>query len=605
MKKFTSLVLIAAVLVLTAFSGVSVSPATTPEIFTVKKNENGDYGYVDYSFVDGEGNELGVFSGKSYEPQKSDSSFFSFFTVNNFLSLPASYDSRDKGCVTSVKQQGYSGNCWAFSTMSMLESDAILKGIDDAAGADYSEAHFSWFTSKSLTDNENDSAYGDGVNDDSPFMVGGNWIIAAGSLARWMGAAEDADYPFSPMDLSAMGDYDESCRYDTGSGVIIKSAEELIDMNDAKQWIIEHGSATLAFYFDDTAYYNSSTCAYYYNGTNTINHEITVVGWDDNYSLYNFNYSYRPSGNGAWLCKNSWGTGWGNDGYFWLSYYDTSIEQFAGVSARPADDYYRNYTYNGAGWESYISHEGSAKIANVFTAKGPELLNSVSTYTMTPEQEINVKIYKNLPAAYTNPESGMLAFECSAVLERAGYHTIDLATKVELEQGTIFSVVIELVSDGTVYIPLEADGRGSNSYACNACESYAYFPAYNKAWYDVLIYDVQNVFVQAFTECNHDVECSGLEPTCTENGYEINTCTLCGKTVSENILYAIGHSFSDWSDYNHDFETDTEVSTRECMNCGYTEKNSIVYVKNTVRIDDLIDLIYERIFDFLRQIFID
>lgn len=609
MKKLVSVLLTSIMFFLVSFSGVALSsetaPSVMPRILTVNKSETGDYGFVDYSFADSEGNELGFFGDKSYLPEKTENSLFSFFTVRNSVSLPASYDSRNNGCITSVKQQGYSGNCWAFSTMSMLETDAILKGIDDAATADYSEAHFSWFTAKSLTENEEDSAYGDGVNEESPFMVGGNWIIAAGALARWMGAAEDADYPFSPMDLSGMGYYDESSRYDTGSGVIIKSAEELIDMDDAKQWIMEHGSATLAFYFDDTAYYNSSTGAYYYNGTNTLNHEITVVGWDDNYSLYNFKASCRPSGNGAWLCKNSWGTDWGNDGYFWISYYDTSIEQFAGITARSADDYYRNYTYNGAGWESYISHNGSAEIASVFTAKGPELLNSVSTYTITPEQEVNIKIYKNLPAAYTNPEKGSLVYECSTVLERAGYHTIDLETKIELEQGTIFSVVIELVSDGTVYIPLEADGRGSNSYSCNACESYANFPAYNKGWYDVMVYGVQNVFVQAFTECNHNADCNTVEPTCTEDGYEIKTCSYCRKTISKEILSATGHSFSGWSDYVHDYETDTEVSERVCVKCGYTEKYTAISVKNTIKIDELLDMLYERIIDFIRLIFLN
>lgn len=602
MKKIVSLVTAAAILVIAAFSGMSASPSLTPEIFTVKANENGDYGFVDYSFVDGEGNEIEIFGDKSYKPQQSDISLFSLFTASNSLSLPAAFDSREKNCVTSVKQQGLSGNCWAFSTMSMLESDAVIKGIDDVETADYSEAHFSWFTSKSLTANEEDPTYGDGCNYDSPFKVGGNWIIAAGSLARWTGAAEDSAYPFSPMDLSAMGNYDESCRYDRGSGVIIKSAEELLDMDDAKQWIINHGSATLAFYYGDE-YYNSSTCSYFYNGTNTLNHQITVVGWDDNFSSLNFNSDCRPEGNGAWLCKNSWGINWGDDGYFWISYYDTSIEQFAGISARPADDYYRNYTYNGAGWESYISHSGSAQIASVFTAKGPELLNSVSTYTMSPDQKVNVKIYKNLPSGYTSPVKGELALEYSTVLERSGYHTIDLDTKVELETGTIFSVVIEYVSDGIVYIPLESNGRGSNAYACNACESYANLPAYNAGWYDVLLYGVENVFVQAFTECNHSVASDIHEPTCTENGYEINTCSLCGKTVSENVLYASGHEFSAWSGYVHDFETDEEVSTRECLNCGQTETRSIVYVKNTIRIDDLLDMIYERIIEFIRLIF--
>jgi hypothetical protein len=75
----------------------------------------------------------------------------------------------------------------------MLETDAIFKGFDNMESADYSEAHFSWFTSRSLTDNADDPTYGDGYLCETPYMTGGNWIISAGSLSRWTGAAEDSD----------------------------------------------------------------------------------------------------------------------------------------------------------------------------------------------------------------------------------------------------------------------------------------------------------------------------------------------------------------------------------------------------------------------------
>ena len=63
-------------------------------------------------------------------------------------------------------------NCWAFATMSRLKSDAIINGMDDINTADYSEAHFSWFTLKRLTINANDPTYSDGRDNGSPFYEG-------------------------------------------------------------------------------------------------------------------------------------------------------------------------------------------------------------------------------------------------------------------------------------------------------------------------------------------------------------------------------------------------------------------------------------------------
>ncbi len=606
MKKTVS-VLMAVVLFSVSLIYCSSSEAyTSPEIFSVKINEETEYGFIDYDFVDSEGNQTGIFD-FSYLPESKTSgrsSLLSFFSAYSPMSvIPDSYDSRDYGCITASKQQGVSGNCWAFSVMSMLESDAVLKGIDDIETADYSEAHFSWFTSRSLTDNSADPTYGDGRLDDSPYVTGGNWIIAAGSLARWMGAAEEADYPFNYRDLSAMGNYDESSRYDTGSGVIIDSAQSLLGMDDAKSWIKEHGSATLSFYFDEE-YYNSSTFSYYYDGTETLNHEITVIGWDDNFSRYNFNSSAMPSGDGAWLCKNSWGLNWGDDGLFWISYYDTSIDQFAGISARSVDDAYRNYTHNGAGWESYLSHVGNAKIGNVFTSKGNELLTSVSTYTMIPDQEIIVYIYKNLPVNYTNPEKGSLAHKKTVILDRPGYHIIDLDAEITLDSDSIFSVVIEYVTDDTVYFPIEADSDGSmNSYYADKGESFLNLPYYNSGWYDVLSYKVKNVFVQAFTKCNHQSVTETAYATCEDDGIETVTCTVCGKLLRETVIPAAGHEFTDWSRYIHDYSTDREVRTRSCLDCGYTESESIFYSKNTVKLDALLQTIFERIIELLRNVF--
>lgn len=601
MKKVFSIVIAFLLVVSTTFHGFSSQPFYMPEITTAEFGQNSDYGYVDFYLPDGKENDSELMD-YSYLPDENLSSSKPSDSLQTMSVLPASYDSRNKGCITPVKQQGDSGNCWAFSMMSLLESDAILKGIDDES-ADYSEAHFSWFTSRSLTDNIDDSTYGDGLLAETPFKTGGNWIISAGSLARWTGAAEDADYPFNYRNLSAMGNYDESCRYDTGSGIVIESAQSLLGMSDAKEWIMQHGSATLSFYFADE-YYNTASCSYFYNGTNPLNHEITVVGWNDNYSKYNFNESCRPDYNGAWLCKNSWGLNWGNKGYFWISYYDTSIEQFSGISARSVEGLYRNYTYNGAGWQSYLNHAGTCKISNVFTAKGDELITSVSVYTMLPDSEIAIYIYKNLPSGFRNPEQGSLDLKKTVVTERPGYHVIDLGAEIAVDKDSKFSVVVEYISDETIYIPIEINSANvSNSYYSNAGESYLNLPSYNVGWYDSKAYRAENVFVQAFTKCNHKTETRVTHATCVDDGVEEVWCSVCGKTERITYIPALGHEFTDWSNYVHDFKTDREIRTRECINCDEVQSEYIVYSKNTIKLEEFLEMFLGRFFEMISEIF--
>lgn len=607
MKKAVSAFMAVVLIAVSFVLGSSSEGYVVPEILSVEIGGKSEYGYVEYNFLNSEGEEIDLFD-FSYLPDSKTSdrnnSASMFSSYSAMSSIPSSYDSRNNGYITSVKQQGVSGNCWAFSTLSMLETDAIIKGFDDIGSADYSEAHFSWFTSRSLTDNADDPTYGDGYISDEPYLSGGNWIIAAGSLSRWTGAAEEADYPFNYRDLSAMGNYDESCRYDTGSGTVIDSAQSLLGMDDAKSWIMEHGSATLSFYFSEDCF-NSGTSAYYYAGEHSINHEITVVGWNDNYSRLNFNSASRPSANGAWLCKNSWGRTWGDNGYFWISYYDNSIGQFAGISSRSADDFYRNYTYNGAGWQSYINHVGTAKIANVFKAKGSELITDISTYVMMPEQEVCVYIYKNLPSSYRNPEQGSLALKKTFVVDRPGYHILNLGSEIAVNANTVFSVVIEYVAEdgATVYFPIEADSQGTNSYHADKGESFLNLPSYNLGWYDVLSYSVKNNYIQAFTKCNHKSFTETSYATCENDGFEKTTCSVCNKVLNETVIPAAGHDFTDWTDYIYDVTSGDEVRTRYCLECGVRESDSIRYYRNTIKIDFLLQQFFDRIIQMLREIF--
>ena len=589
MKKIISILMCASVLLSTAV-GFSVNAQEIEEdfnIFTMQTDTADGFGYADYKFVDENGNEEAGQNREYFVPGNSGISFFSL--------IPESYDSRDYGYVTDVKYQGDSGNCWAFSTLSALESDSIIQNLDTLESADYSEAHLAWFGGRSLTDNTEDPAYGDGINYDSPFLMGGNWLTTTAPLARWNGVANETDYPFYVEDLSLMTGYPEENRYDTSSGIVINSSELMLNMDDAKQWIIDHGSVTAAFYYDEP-YYNSETSAYYINTGGSINHQITIVGWDDNYSADNFSAVINPGNNGAWICKNSWSEYWGDNGYFYISYYDESITYFAGFTSKAVDENSNNYTYNGTGYGTYFNNSSPIQTANVFTAKGCEKLTSVSIYTLTDSCEVTIYIYKDIKKNYYYPNQGTLALSMETFVPREGYHTIELTEAVQLSPDSIFSVVVECLSpDGVNYIPFEYDYSGI-VFSANKGESFVNIGRNATTWIDNTQRGWGNLYIQAFTENSHSYVTETTESTCQTAGSEKIICEGCGDVTSE-IQFALGdHSYGEWSD----FEPDTngnKVRNKICTECG----NTVIQTDKPgkiVNLNEFFEIILNLIFQF-------
>lgn len=107
---------------------------------------------------------------------------------------------------------------------------------------------------------------------------------------------------------------------------------------------------------DDMHYYRKETGAYWYNGDEKPNHDVVIIGWDDHYSRDNFNQP--PEGDGAFICANSWGGEFGDDGYFYVSYYDTNIGihniLYSGIES--ADNYDHIYQADLCGWVGQLGY---------------------------------------------------------------------------------------------------------------------------------------------------------------------------------------------------------------------------------------------------------
>ncbi|MBQ8790372.1 MAG: fibronectin type III domain-containing protein, partial [Ruminiclostridium sp.] len=186
---------------------------------------------------------------------------------------------------------------------------------------------------------------------------------------------------------------------------------------------------------------------YYCPFDNSSNHNIAVVGYDDSIPKEKFtNNGCTPEGDGAWLIKNSWGDYSHNGGYFWMSYYDKSINTaYAYDFAMEGDaDYYDNLiTMDGAPSTVSVSYgKPMVHSAAVFTAEKEEIIKAASFYaTTTVLTDAEVMLYLNPEEG--NPSSGTLAATGTITIDTPGSYTVNFPKGVSVNKGDKYAVVLK------------------------------------------------------------------------------------------------------------------------------------------------------------------
>lgn len=428
--------------------------------------------------------------------------------INACAILPESYDLRDYGLVSAVQDQGIYGTCWAFGALGSAESALMKKQL---SLVDFSKKHLAWFSMRGGQEEEEFFRinYQQRVNV-SPYMFGGHDIKALATLAAWKGPIASSKLPYDSFD----DDPDESLRYEAdfhlqdcvymyGYNPIFSVLHPEADMPSTdlvKQLIMENGAYEIAYCSADVGseYYNEETFAIHHDEKVSADHSNLIVGWDDHFAKENFASGHRPKNDGAWLVRNSWGSSWGDCGYFWLSYEDKSIKmQGSSYTFEDNDNYAKNYQYDMIGWsvsaaaDDFIDVEDASKtayISNIFTAKENEQLEAVAFYTTDVGTAYEISVYTDVEDG--NPVSGTLAyFGQEGVEEYCGYHTIVLDSAVALDAGKNFSVVVKLTNPEYAYpIATEGvtmfDGDAEPEYLGNGGESY--YSADGVNWTDIV-----------------------------------------------------------------------------------------------------------------------
>lgn len=424
----------------------------------------------------------------------------------------------------AIKDQMQTGSCWAFAALSSLETNLALT-VDSSKVYDFSERHMEYATSRVFANNEiNPVGFNRNVGD------GGGYYLSIPYLTNGTGAIPEEEMIFENNEdtIYISEIQDKSVVTEVSDIVVFPSYSVTEDLTEIKQemksHIKEYGSISASIHGAslDSEYYNNSTGAIYCDDEElcVIDHAVSIIGWDDNYSVENFNETHRPTSNGAWIIRNSWGEKFeytldemkeytyelcienqidiewtepslipddfakeffqemgytiendvatltiGDNGLMYMSYEDVNIyKSLYGITKSSDEVSYDNiYQYDILGSSAYLSlADENVYLANIFEKQtsGAEYLTKVSLFAT---ETYTCKVYVN-PNSTSTEMSNLQQVQLQAGETEtfdAGYHTLEFAEPIEIT-GDEFVVVVEIQgTNDSVTLGLEANGIGS------------------------------------------------------------------------------------------------------------------------------------------------
>lgn len=400
-------------------------------------------------------NDLSGMLGYNVSFDIKENTFVAADASENVNALPTSYDLRERFRVSEIRNQGRYGTCWAFAAISAIESSMLPE-----EGYLFSVDHMSMSNSFNITQ-----------------LDGGEYTMGMAYLAAWQGPVYEEDDPYGD------GESDDTL-------TPVKHVQEMQiipskDLNAIKQAVFKYGGVQTSLYSSlkdassSSKYYNEDTYSYCYIGTNKPNHDVVIIGWDDNYPKENFETPLE--GDGAFICQNSWGEKFGDNGVYYVSYYDTNIGTHNVVYTRvdENDNYDNIYQSDLCGWIGKMGYDKESMYgANVYTAKTDETIAAAAFYATAPDTEYKIYIVNDFKNENSFSNKNLVA---EGVVENAGYYTIDFDEGVMVEAGERYAVVVYVNTPGAShpmaieydtgdkslkYIDLE-DGESYISYSGN------------------------------------------------------------------------------------------------------------------------------------------
>ena len=203
--------------------------------------------------------------------------------------LPDYFDWRDLDGCTSIKNQGSCGSCWAFGTVAPLECNIKIK---DGIEVDLSEQ---WLVS---------------CNQEGYSCSGGWWchdyFMYKTDPCGDTGAVLEQYFPYTATNAPCNCPYPHD--YFIEDWAYVGDPNGVAPVDSIKQAILDYGPVSVAVCVN-TQFHDYTGGIFSEPSCSNINHAVALVGWDDN-----------QGSNGVWFLRNSWGPGWGENGYMRIEY---------------------------------------------------------------------------------------------------------------------------------------------------------------------------------------------------------------------------------------------------------------------------------------------
>lgn len=349
-------------------------------------------------------------------------------SLNKRTSLPTVYDLRDSNWVTPIKNQGSCGSCWAFATMASIESNWLMNGYGEY---DLSE--------NNLKNGSSTGFYGP--------CDGGNAYRATAYFNRALGPILEIDDPYQESNETY---YELPINHYIQEAQFLPAQQNYTDdelpdyITLLKNSILENGAHEILYFTDDNYYqWLDNNLTFYFPNETTTNHSVSIIGWNDTIST-------NATEKGAWLIKNSWGTDWGMNGCFYMSYYSKSINQEVAFWPKRKDWDESDYVYfkDDFGGYLWLTSESEVMYGLMKAELWNQNISHIATWAIGNGVNLNIEIYDDFE---NGTLENLLTTASLTNIENFGYYSVPVDS------------IINITEKNDVYIKIKYENNDENN----------------------------------------------------------------------------------------------------------------------------------------------